>query len=95
MTSRLPVFLDSIGQRQPIGLGIYNAGTDVYEDDPLGRLNLSAQAVLERDLFVVQELRRRCIPTVMLLSGGYTRISYRLVADSVARLVDTQSEVDS
>jgi histone deacetylase 11 len=81
----LPGFLDSVG-RSKIGLAIYNAGTDVFAGDPLGRLNLSAAAILKRDLYVVGELRRRGLPTVMLLSGGYTRQSYRLVADSVVAL---------
>ncbi len=93
LEDRLPVFLDSISQSQTVGLAIYNAGTDVYVDDPLGGLNISADAILQRDLFVVRELRKRGIPTVMLLSGGYTRVSYQLVADSVIRLLELESSV--
>ena len=52
-----------------------------------GNLSISAEAILKRDLFVVSELRKRNIPTVMVLSGGYTRQSYQLVADSVAALM--------
>lgn len=85
LEQRLPGFLDSVG-RSKVGLVIYNAGTDVFAGDPLGRLNLSAKAILKRDLYVVRELRRRGLPTVMVLSGGYTRQSYRLVADSVIAL---------
>lgn len=81
----LPGFLDSVSRSQ-IGLAVYNAGTDVFAGDPLGRLNLSAAAVLKRDLYVVGELWRRGLPTVMLLSGGYTQQSYQLVADSVIAL---------
>ncbi len=86
LRGRLPSFLDSVGN-EPIELAIYNAGTDVFADDPLGGLNLSAEAILERDLYVVGELRRREIPTIMLLSGGYTKQSYQLVANSVIRLL--------
>lgn len=86
---QLPEFLDSVG-RSPIGLAIYNAGTDVFAGDPLGRLNISAETILERDLFVVRELRKRDIPTIMLLSGGYTRQSYQLVAESVIRLIEME-----
>lgn len=85
LEQQLPGFLDSVG-RSKVGLAIYNAGTDVFAGDPLGRLNLSAAAVLKRDLYVVRELRRRGLPTAMVLSGGYTRQSYRLVADSVIAL---------
>ena len=84
--NRLPGFLDSVG-KSPVGLAIYNAGTDVLAGDPLGDLNISAKAIRERDVFVVNELRNRRIPTVMVLSGGYTRQSYQLVADSVIELL--------
>lgn len=87
LQQKLPGFLDSVG-RSPIGLAIYNAGTDVFAADPLGGLSLSAAAILERDLYVVGQLRARDIPTVMVLSGGYTPQSYELVADSVTRLLE-------
>ncbi len=89
LRDRLPGFLDSVGQ-SPIGLAIYNAGTDVFADDPLGDLNISASAIRERDLFVVGELRKRDIPTVMVLSGGYTKQSFQLVADSVIGLIEME-----
>ena len=87
---RLPGFLDSVG-RSPIGLAIYNAGTDVFAGDPLGNLNISAATILERDLFVVGELRKRDIPTIMVLSGGYTKQSFQLVADSVIELIEMET----
>ena len=86
--NRLPSFLDSVAN-SPIGLAIYNAGTDVFAGDPLGGLNISADTIRERDLYVISELRKREIPTVMVLSGGYTKQSYRLVADSVICLATT------
>ena len=89
LQQRLPGFLDSVG-RSPIGLAIYNAGTDVVQGDPLGNLNVSGEAIRERDLFVVNALRERDIPTVMLLSGGYTQQSYRLVADSVIAICENE-----
>lgn len=86
----LPAFLDAACS-SAVGLAVYNAGTDVFAGDPLGGLNISASTIRERDLFVVGELRRRQIPTVMVLSGGYTRRSYELVADSVISLIETES----
>jgi histone deacetylase 11 len=90
LRKRLPGFLDSVSN-SPIGLAIYNAGTDVFAGDPLGDLNISAAIILERDLYVVGELRKRGIPTVMVLSGGYTKQSYRLVADSVIGLIESKA----
>ena len=84
---RLPGFLDSV-RHASVGLAIYNAGTDVVASDPLGGLNISAATIRERDLFVVGELTKRQIPTVMVLSGGYTRHSDKLVVDSVIPLME-------
>ncbi len=86
---KLPGFLDSVCNA-PVGLAIYNAGTDIFADDPLGLLAISAPAILRRDLYVVNQLRLRNIPTVMVLSGGYTKQSYRLVADSVIGILEQQ-----
>jgi histone deacetylase 11 len=83
----LPGFLDSVGRSGRVGLAVYNAGTDVYEADALGGLGLSAADVLRRDLYVIDQLRARGIPVVMLLSGGYSRESYRLVANTVTELL--------
>lgn len=88
LRDQLPAFLDSV-TNQPTALAIYNAGTDVVADDPLGDLALSDSAVLERDALVVGELASRGLPTVMLLSGGYTKRSYQLIASSLTRLLSS------
>lgn len=87
LRDRLPGFLDNVGRSQPIALGVYNAGTDVFTGDPLGGLSLTSDDIRERDLFVMNEFRSRNIPVVMLPSGGYTAESYRLIAASVAALL--------
>lgn len=80
----LPGFLDSIMKSGRTALAIYNAGTDVFAGDALGGLSLSPEQILERDLLVHEELRGREIPSVMLLSGGYSRQSYQLVAATIS-----------
>lgn len=87
LRDRLPGFLDSIGRAQPVALAIYNAGTDIVAGDPLGQLNVTPAAVLQRDIFVINTLRDRGIPTLMLPSGGYTSQSYRLITESVIALL--------
>ena len=84
LRSRLPPFLDSVGRSAPISLAIYNAGTDVLAGDPLGGLSLTPDDVLRRDQFVLNTLRQRGIPTVMLTSGGYTDESHRAIARTIA-----------
>lgn len=89
LETKLPGFLDSVCN-SPVGLAIYNAGTDVFTGDPLGGLNISAATIRQRDLFVVGELRKRNIPTIVVLSGGYTKQSFQLVADSVSGLLERE-----
>lgn len=64
----LPEFLD---RYQP-GLVFYIAGHDVLERDPLGEFSLSIEGVAQRDRFVLELLRRREIPGVLTLGGGYS-----------------------
>lgn len=90
LREHLPSFLDAAARSGKVGLGIYNAGTDIYQDDPLGQLAVSAEGILTRDRFVIEEFRKRRIPVVMLLSGGYTRESYRLIANSVTDILTSQ-----
>jgi histone deacetylase 11 len=87
LAGTLPGFLDSIGRTGRVGLAVYNAGTDVVAGDALGGLRVSAADVLARDLYVVEQVRARGLPVVMLLSGGYSRESYRLVANTAVELL--------
>jgi len=80
----LPAFLEQHG---PFALAIYNAGTDVYMDDPLGGLSLSAAGILERDLFTTAELSKRGIPWLSVTSGGYTQESAGLIAASAIQVI--------
>ena len=50
---------------------VYNAGSDVLATDPLTSLRLSVQDMIDRDLYVVSEVRNRNIPLALVLSGGY------------------------
>ena len=83
LKERLPPFLDSINRSASVALAIYNAGTDVLDDDPLGGLALSLSDVLTRDQFVIEALQSRQLPTVVLTSGGYTAISYQAIAQMI------------
>jgi histone deacetylase 11 len=79
----LPGWLEEMTADRAPALAIYNAGTDVAAGDMLGGLSLQPQHILERDLWVLHTLRRRGVPTVMVLGGGYTAESWRLVANTV------------
>jgi histone deacetylase 11 len=86
--SKLPSFLDAVTRGGRVRLGIYNAGSDIYIGDHLGGMNVTADGVLERDRFVVNEFVSRGIPALVVLSGGYSRESYQLVAHMVEHVLD-------
>jgi acetoin utilization deacetylase AcuC-like enzyme len=63
----LPAVLDAAGA----GLAFYLAGVDVAAGDRYGRLALSEQGIRRRDRAVIEAVRRRNIPLVIVLAGGY------------------------
>lgn len=84
LKEELPSFLGSLKQPK---LVIYNAGTDILKGDPLGYLNVEFNQVVERDQYVLDELRRMQVPTLVLTSGGYTSDSHKLVAECAKYLL--------
>lgn len=57
----------------------YLAGADPYENDKLGRLNLTKEGLLRRDEAVLRFARDEGIPIVTTMSGGYAE----QIADTV------------
>jgi acetoin utilization deacetylase AcuC-like enzyme len=72
----------------PPGLAFYLAGADPHEGDRLGRLKLTANGIAERDRRVLEALRRRRIPVVVTMAGGYGKV----IEDTVAVQARTLSE---
>jgi acetoin utilization deacetylase AcuC-like enzyme len=52
-------------------LVFYLGGIDVAMDDRFGRISLTRDGLRARDRYVLQQLRDRDLPVVLLLSGGY------------------------
>ncbi len=50
----------------------FQAGVDALETDSLGRLALSPEGIAGRDNLVIAEVRRRRIPLVITIGGGYS-----------------------
>jgi histone deacetylase 11 len=65
---------------------IYGAGTDVYEKDPLTRMKLTKQGIIQRDSLLVSFARQKDIPLLMVLSGGYHADSADIVAESILQI---------
>jgi histone deacetylase 11 len=83
LRSELPKALDRFAP----DFVVYNAGSDVLASDPLTTLQLSVEDMVDRDLYVVTEVRERDIPLAMVLSGGYGPQSWKAHARSIEALV--------
>lgn len=77
----------AIDEQQP-ALIIYNAGTDVYVNDPLGGLAITEEGIIERDEIVFQQALQNKIPILMVLSGGYHIKSGKIIARSLENLLN-------
>jgi histone deacetylase 11 len=84
LSTDLPRFLDAAGT---VKLAFYNAGTDIVAGDPIGRWRVSPDGVARRDRLILDTLARLGIPTVIVTSGGYTKISHELIARMALHLL--------
>lgn len=66
---------------------IYNAGTDVYEKDPLGHLKLTEKGIIDRDEYVFKCAFDNNIPILLVLSGGYTKYSALIIGKSISNIL--------
>ncbi|MEA2096667.1 MAG: histone deacetylase [Candidatus Cloacimonadota bacterium] len=65
---------------------IYNAGTDIFINDPFGGLWITEEGILNRDEIVFSIAKKRKIPLLMLLSGGYHKKSGDIIGRSILNL---------
>ena len=68
----LPAVRRSLDQFRP-DMVFYVGGADPYRDDQLGGLNISLEGLKSRDRGAFEEARKRNIPVVTTLAGGYAR----------------------
>ena len=52
-------------------LVFYDAGVDIFQHDPLGRLHISEQGIADRDRGVLARCRQRNVPVATVIGGGY------------------------
>ncbi|MDT8344039.1 MAG: histone deacetylase [Thermohalobaculum sp.] len=81
----------AVAAAQP-ALVFYNAGVDVWEGDRLGRLAVTMAGLRARERLVLEAVRGRALPLVIVIGGGYDtdpeRLATRhaLVFEEAARL---------
>jgi acetoin utilization deacetylase AcuC-like enzyme len=65
-------------------LVFFQSGVDALESDTLGRLSLTRAGLMERNCIVLNETKRRHMPVVVSLGGGYS--------DPIALTVDAHAD---
>jgi acetoin utilization deacetylase AcuC-like enzyme len=67
----LQCHLPAVLERAGADIAFYLAGVDVAAGDRYGRLALSEEGIQARDLAVIETVRGRGVPLVIVLGGGY------------------------
>jgi acetoin utilization deacetylase AcuC-like enzyme len=70
--------LDHCLERVRPDLVLYDAGVDIYENDPLGLLRVSEAGIAERDRLVLERCLSTGIPVATVIGGGYDDDRYAL-----------------
>ena len=68
----IPAVRKALDEFQPEIL-FYVGGADAFCEDQLGGLSLTKEGLLQRDRRVFEQARKRKIPVVTVLAGGYAR----------------------
>lgn len=76
---------EAIAQFKPDIL-FYNAGTDCFEEDPIGAMALTKQGIIDRDEIVFAHAKNNNVPICMTLSGGYSKKSADIIGSSLVNL---------
>jgi histone deacetylase 11 len=86
------MFLEKAFSEHNVDFIIYNAGTDIFEEDPLGGLNISEAGIIKRDEIVFVKAKSKKTPILMLLSGGYTKKSGEIIGASLINVMKIMEE---
>lgn len=65
-------------------LVFYIAGSDPYENDTLCDLSLSREEMLERNMYIINLVKSRGLPIVVVAGGGYGSESWKIYYDFIA-----------
>jgi histone deacetylase 11 len=79
--------LNYVMSQHNFGLIIFNAGADIVANDKIGKMNISDEALLERDRLVFQQAFNHNIPILATLSGAYRSDASQLIAESFYRII--------
>ncbi|KAM3141282.1 Histone deacetylase 11 [Paramecium bursaria] len=75
---------------QSVEFLIYNAGSDILQDDPLGALDITPNCMIERDRIIFDMCKKYNIPILMLLSGGYQKSNAKYITRSIQEIIESR-----
>jgi acetoin utilization deacetylase AcuC-like enzyme len=78
--AQLQEHLLAVLDRSRADVAFYLAGVDVAAGDRYGKLSLSEEGIQMRDKYVIESVRARGIPLVIVLAGGYASSRERTAA---------------
>lgn len=61
----------------------YIAGSDPYIYDTIGDLNISRQEMLDRNIYVLEQVQNEQLPLVVVAGGGYGAESWKIYFDFI------------
>lgn len=92
LKEKLPLFLDSV---EP-NIVFYVAGVDIFQQDRYGGIDgIGINQVKSRDKYVFEEARKRKIPIVFSLGGGYVKYSGNISNDQTKRKQLTKLHINT
>ena len=68
----------------------YIAGSDPYEKDLIGDLNLTRIEMLERNMFVYNRINESMIPAIIVAGGGYGPDSWQIYYDFLEKVLSSR-----
>lgn len=72
----------------PIHMIFYMCSNDALKGDPLGKTNVTENAIYKRDQMIISWAHERDLPVVIMPGRGYGPSSCRVARESMARLND-------
>jgi len=66
----------------------YVAGCDMLNGDPLASLAMTENGIVKRDVMVIETCRKRKIPVVMTLAGGYSQNAWQAQYKSIKKILE-------
>ncbi len=87
----LSAHLPRVIERAQPDIIFLQAGADTLRGDPLAELAMTEDGIVRRDAYVIDQARRRVIPVVMTLGGGYSPNAWRAQYLAIRNVIEKRA----